>query len=257
MGSRGGGAPTWSGRAAAESPQASLIFSRLSCVTVVRCSTLESMPTGTRGEPPDNSCRVVYSGTYLGTTWAVVHWLQLVLTGPPLPVDQDDLNTGLAIDFRENLFEPFCQTACHFTTTATTIYLPDEAKQRRVRVADAIGTQSGDGLPAQVSLLIDWSTLDGRRGGKPRSYMPGASADLVTESYSVKASELAGLNGHVADYIASVNGELHGNITGCEFVEMSFVTGNAYRAGGVIFPISGGYVRPVLATQRRRVDRQA
>jgi hypothetical protein len=40
-----------------------------------------------------------------------------------------------------------------------------------------------------------------------------------------------------------------------QLVEMSFRTEKADRAEAVTFPIIGGNINPVVATQRRRVDR--
>lgn len=201
--------------------------------------------------------RVAYSGTYLGTTWAVIHWFFSAFTSDPTDADVDSLNTALAGAFASHLLGPISSTTTHFTTTSTTVYLGVSGVIRRIRVADATGAQGGGDLPAQVSILVDWASRDGRRGGKPRSYMPGVAHDVVLESYQVASGSLAGMNTAVAAYIAAVNALTEGTIPTLEFVDMSFVNGGAYRATPVFFPITGGHVRPVLATQRRRVDRQA
>jgi len=212
-----------------------------------------------KGDPPDGSIKIEYSGTYLGSRWAVVHWFAGDLTGLPSAADLDSIANDAATAFHDKLVGPFCHTSCHFTETAVTVFLPLSQKRRRVRVADSTGADSSDPLPAQVSILIDWSSLDGRKGGKPRSYMPGVPSGHVTESYSVDPSDLATLNGHVADYVTAVNAISAGAVTSMKFVEMVFVSGGAYLPTGstFTFDIDSGHVRPVLATQRRRSERQA
>jgi len=217
------------------------------------------VPTGTRADPPDNSLRVAYEGTYLGTSWAVIHWFFCSVSAPLVNSDLDSMATALQAAFQDKLVHYFCNDQVHFKETALTLFLPLSQKRRRVKIVDAVGGNADNPLPAQVSILIDWSTLDGRRGGKPRSYLPGVGSDHVDESYSVKASTLANLNTHVAEYITAVNAITTAHLTSMKFVEMSFVSAGAYRAEGAViyFDIDSGYVRPVLATQRRRVDRQA
>jgi hypothetical protein len=58
-------------------------------------------------------------------------------------------------------------------------------------------------------------------------------------------------------FIANINALTYTSIPSVTFGEMSFVDAGAYRTTPTFFPITDGNPRTVLATQRRRVDRQA
>jgi len=213
------------------------------------------VPTGTRGEPPAGYMRVAHEGYQGPSNWAVIHWFLISPATLPTNADMDGLLEGLQDLFQDELIHQMCVASCHYTTTRSTLYLPASQKLRRVYVEDAVGGLSGDIQAAQVSTLIDWDSLDGRRGGKPRSYIPGVPSSALADDAHLDSGTLSSWNTHVGNYLTGVNALSSGAITSCKFVVMSFVVAGAYRATPISYDISGGHVRPVLATQRRRVDR--
>jgi hypothetical protein len=224
----------------------------------VRDAKLSSVvPTGVPPEPLENTLRVAYEGNYLGTTWAVVHWFLATATGEPTDTDMTDVAEDLWNAFHGTLMDAYCVNDVHLTTVVVNYYLPDQQRLRARRVGDSTGDAGGSPLPAQVSTMINWSSRDGRRGGKPRSFMPGASSDNVTESYAIAAGVLGALTTAANAYKSQVNAIAEGNITSLTFMENSTVDALAYRPVTVQFAILSGSPRVVVATQRRRVDRQA
>lgn len=193
----------------------------------------------------------------MGTTWANILWFQSGATIAVSPAEMEALATFLRNTWYDDLWKHFATSSCHFQVTHITLFLPASQKQRRTHVADGVGVAGSNGLPAQVSILLDWDTLDGRRGGKPRTYIAGIDQSMVDESYQVAASKLTAIQGYIDAFLGDIAAYSASPFNSLEFVEMSFYNGGAIRPSPVQFPLLGGHVRTVLATQRRRVDRQA
>jgi hypothetical protein len=139
------------------------------------------------------------------------------------------------------------------TTWVTCTYRDTSSSTVRVRVADALAGSGGASLAlANACYLINWSTGDPRRGGKPRQYIAGVPDGACTDSVHVAASLLSGWNTNLITWLTAMVSETIPH----QLVEMSFRDGNAWRSSALSYPILGGSVNPVIATQRRRVDRQ-
>lgn len=122
----------------------------------------------------------------------------------------------------------------------------------RLRVSDALaGTGPGSPSDAQVAYLVNWGTGDPRRGGKPRSYIPGVTTETLADSAFLESDFVNTINSNLITFLEAGPGLP----IPCQLVEMSFRDGNAWRDTAVTYPIIGGTLNPVTATQRRRVDR--
>lgn len=138
------------------------------------------------------------------------------------------------------------------TTWCTVTYRDAEDSTVRIRVADAeSGTASGDTQDAQVSYLVNWSTGDPRRGGKPRTYVCGVPDSVMADSAFINPSTVHDINTTLLPWLVG----LPSRTIPLELVEMSFRNDNTFRDVAAHYPILGATLNPVVATQRRRVDR--
>jgi hypothetical protein len=127
---------------------------------------------------------------------------------------------------------------------------------KRVRIADGtVGQVTNTMDYAQCSFLINWECGDPRRGGKPRTYFYGVTDSSESSPAAVDSAVVAAINTHLATFIGHVEGHTNGALVCDHLIEYSTVTGGAYRTAGHALPISSGSCNPIIATQRRRVDR--
>lgn len=138
------------------------------------------------------------------------------------------------------------------TNYCTITYRDAEDSIVRLRVSDAMaGIGDASGQDAQVAYLVNWSTGDIRRGGKPRQYVCGVPDDRIADSARLSPGTVTGITGLLLTWLAA----LPGLTIPLELVEMSFRDGNAWRTAAAHYPIIGVSLNPVVATQRRRVNR--
>lgn len=100
--------------------------------------------------------------------------------GAPSITDLDTFCTGAAAAWNTNI-APLSATAVVLKEIVATD-LTSPTGSRGTWTGTHAGTRSGDGLPMDACLLLNF-TIDRRyRGGKPRTYNPwGTSTDLATE----------------------------------------------------------------------------
>jgi hypothetical protein len=206
---------------------------------------------------PVSSLRVAYEGTLGPATWAVVHWFLVTQSGALVLANLNELVDDLGEIFAQRFINVgYVSSSCHFTRIKATLRDADGTSMYRTsRVADVAGTGSGDSEAAQVCVLIDWATGDPRRGGKPRSYLPGVTDESLSDSARLTPAAVVAFSSSAAVYITDCLALTEGTISNPEMVEMSFRNLNTWRAAAVAYPILGGAASDVVATQRRRVDR--
>lgn len=189
-------------------------------------------------------------------TWELV-WYFAVGTWDPAHLDDATTLIGIALhDFFNTAmslgaFDPSWSTKVHmikFRDATDSLY--------RVPYADAqAGTAGAEVMPAQVSYLLNLITNDDRRGGKPRKYIPGVSDDLMTDSVTISSSEVNSRNTALATWLAGLGARSHGTASGLVLQEVSFRDGKTWRDTAHTWPVRGIVMNPIVATQRRRVDR--
>lgn len=214
-------------------------------------------PTGVKPPLPADTMRVAFEGTFGPATWAVVQYFALASTGDPTLAQLNTLVDAVGAAFGTNLIHlTGVSNQVHFTTIKATYRLQSGTGSYKTRrVADVTGNGSGDYDPAQVSFLYNWITIDDRRGGKCRSYIPGVVDGARADEVFLSGGTVTSLAGHAADYLTAIAAITSGPLTGLQMVEMSFVDGGAYRGAAVFFPVVAAAPSPAVATQRRRVDR--
>lgn len=204
---------------------------------------------------PVGYTKATVKGTYGPCSWVNVLYLDTAATDP---ADYLTLLPAAATAISD-LYDAIVHTS-NFSdqlTVSTIKILYQDALEsvRTLTVADGtVGTHSGDCQDAQVAYLINWSSDDGRRGGKPRNYIPGVPNASMLDPARIQSSVLTSINSLIATWYATFPRTGTGyNING--LVEMSFVEHKVDRDPAVAIPINGGVLNGIVATKRRRVDR--
>lgn len=125
----------------------------------------------------------------------------------------------------------------------------------RATVADAFGGTGGATQDAQVAYLINWTTNDDRRGGKPRSYIAGVDDGDMANSAELTNDALVIRSAAIQSWIDGLGARSHGTASGLVFSEISYRNGKTWRDTAKSWPIRAGSLSPYVATQRRRIDR--
>jgi hypothetical protein len=123
-------------------------------------------------------------------------------------------------------------------------------------VVDYNGDEGVAGAPAQVCYLINWNSGDGRRGGKPRTYLSGVMASAVVNDTDLDGTRAASLTTLANGFLGEVVGLGTANLQIRDMVDYSIANGGAYRGTAHLYEIFNGACSPFVATQRRRVDRR-
>lgn len=208
-----------------------------------------------KAEIPNSSAQVVTSGIYGPTTWVNV-WYYEILT--PAAGDPGDTMIDLlsaAADFYNKVgFAHFSNTWEH--QTSKVLYRDAGGSfNRSATIADAVGTDDSGDQDAQVAYLFNWFTGDVRRGGKARQYVSGVPMDACADSARITSGFQGSIQSGLDDWLLELAAGTLPNSSVLALVEMSFVDGKADRTTPAMYPVTGGRLNPVVATQRRRIDR--
>ena len=202
------------------------------------------------------TAKAVAEGVFGPTTWANVYYFAV---GTFDPAHLDDANALIA-------------TAVHdlYVTAIDLAILSDQWRYDRTKVAfrdapgsmfrtatvvGAAGTDTSGAEEGQVALLINWSSNDPRRGGKPRQYISGVPEDGVADPARLDSTRYAACSGRLNTWLAGLNARSHGTASGLTLLEMSFRDSNAWRSAAATWPIRAAACDVTIATQRRRIDR--
>lgn len=200
---------------------------------------------------PVGTAKVACSGTYGPTSWVNVFYVEIGDTAHTPGVVIADIAAWFH-DLYETALSPpifWNQWSLQYTTVS---YRDAADSMVRVRVSDVIaGTGAVGGQDAQVAYLVNWSTGDPRRGGKPRSYFTGVDDQVLADTARLTGAAQAGITGRLITWLESGPTQ-H---TPMQLLEMSFRNGKTWRDAAFTYPIIGASLNPVVATQRRRVDR--
>jgi hypothetical protein len=126
----------------------------------------------------------------------------------------------------------------------------------RATVADAYaGTDTSGAQDAQVSYLVDWTSNDPRKGGKPRTYIPGVLNSRMADPATLDTSYASTVSEGIQDWLENLLAASSGTASHLQLIEESFRDGKAWRSAAHGYPIRDGHLNPIVATQRDRVDR--
>lgn len=211
------------------------------------------MPTGTKAPIPIGYSKVEALGTFGPATWANVFYIDTTPSDPSAPNDAMAA-ARLAIHELMGTFQTYASTTWSVARERVT-YRADADSTYSATIADGIGgLVSGGYQDAQVAFLLNWVTGDARKGGKPRQYFVGVPDTAVADSARIQGSVVSAFNADIATWLAGFPYDVGSGVAN-ELVEMSFVNAKAYRTDPFPTSVVAGTVNPVVATQRRRVDR--
>jgi hypothetical protein len=200
---------------------------------------------------PIGTAKVECLGTYGPATWANVFYV-VIDAGASTPGAVIAQIVSWFHDFYAVAIDELAFTDGWIKTHTVVTYRDAEDSIVRLRVADAIaGTGGTDLETAQVAYLINWATGDIRRGGKPRQYLCGVNQTHLLDSARLTTTIQAAVNARLITWLED-GPDLPIPL---QLVEMSFRNAKADRADAVTFPIIGGTLNNVVATQKRRVGR--
>lgn len=200
--------------------------------------------------------RAAAKGNYGSSTWVNVFYFQPdPAEGATATEVATDVAEAVALLYSSIGLHQFNGAWVHSRTTV--LWAFETGSVKRLTVADAApGEDDSDGEAAQVSYLINWDADDPRKGGKPRNYISGVTEDNMADSASLTTDAQTTLNEGIATWLAALPVTSNfANGTSFTFGEMSFVDAGVDRDVPVFYEINTGSVNPVVATQRRRVDR--
>lgn len=202
---------------------------------------------------PVGYAKVEALGTFGPATWANVFYVDMTPSDPGEAFVAMDLAKG-AIKNLMTAFLDSLSTNWQVTRYRVT-YRGTSSDTYTTTIADAATGTAGAGYQdAQVAYLINWASGDPRKGGKPRQYIVGVPDSAVADSARIDPTQVTEISADINEWLATfplTSGSAH-----CVgLVEMSFRNGNAWRTDAAPRPIVAGSLNPVVATQRRRVDR--
>jgi hypothetical protein len=200
---------------------------------------------------PVGSAKAATHGTYGPATWVNVMYYDID-AGSSTPGEVIAAVAEAQHDFYHDAIGlGYFPTTWH-TTWTTVSYRDASDSLVRLRVADAqAGSEAGVFQDAQVAYLVNWGTGDPRRGGKPRQYLTGVWDGALADSAFLTSGAMAAVNASIITWLE----DLPTRAIPLQLVEMSFRNDKTWRDAAHTYPIIGGTLNPVVATQRRRVDR--
>lgn len=194
-------------------------------------------------------------GQYGPATWANVFYFKIGDTTGHTPGDVVSSVAEAVHEFYNNIWKG--NVPPNFSLQRTKIGYRDAADSIvRVTVTDVVvGTNEADEEGAQVAYLVNWSTSDIRRGGKPRTYVPGVHQLAMLDNAHLVPAFVLSMSGLLNTWLTSLPTPAGARLVAMQLEDMSFVNAKAFRATPVGFPIIGVSLNNVVATQRRRVNR--
>lgn len=136
-------------------------------------------------------------------------------------------------------------------------------------IASSAGGGGGNRGPAQACVNINWAIARRYRGGKPKTFLPGATGTTTDDGPSAAAITAAGvLAGHLSGSSGgTIVGATFGALTVTHLVNVSYYSGftnytkvsgreasrPTLRVAPVVDTITGGTAQTQWGTQRRRL----
>lgn len=210
----------------------------------------------TRPWPANNSARCAFEGiTAKSVPWANIFWLGAGATGTPTVAQ---LNTAAQDAYGA------------FATHLWALQGKDATLQRCVvnwygnqptqvvgdYLHDTAGGSDNDTEVDSLSACLSWTIDQTWRGGKPRTYMAALPTEAFGDSNTLDSDYITALESGAAAFLTAMNAlaptPLLEMSPGC----MSFFSGNAPRAQGVLFTYSAVTVHPRIDSMRRRLGRE-
>lgn len=198
---------------------------------------------------PDGGGFVRYEGHWESQPWALIHGLRF--TGTPAGTDLNDLANDFYTAWEDNLLD--WTSDDNFLTKATVVGTFSGDVLEGVHVGSEHGSSSDDNLPLATCALISWTISSHYRGGKPRSYVAGATAGALDDARSFRDDFVTTLTALAQAYLAAANILAEGGITAVECGVWALYRGGVALDPPVFHPYTDAHVQKRICTQRRRL----
>jgi len=203
-----------------------------------------------------NMARVAIEGEWGPETWATVFYLAWQGTMDATFADAVDLADQITTAVEPLYTDGLMPTNVHTSRAKLKLF---DASLNLYRVnfpLDWSGSGTADVTDAgQACYLINWQTGDPRRGGKCRWYLPGVHDEVLANQARINPASVTSYNAKIATALADLKAMTAPWFDNPQLVEASFVDGGADRISVVSYEVVNGTLNPVIASQRRRVDR--
>jgi hypothetical protein len=193
-----------------------------------------------------------------GDTPENVLWFQASVFGDPyVPFSTTDL-ANIAAVFDPawgNLWKYTGNSSCTYDGSILTAWDSDTGPEynNTLHFTAVPGQLSGDQLPNQVAVLVNWTTTQRYRGGHPRFYLPNQDINVVQYGSNVSPSYLPGLQTRANTLVSDMAGLTTTTFSDFQPVNFRF---RSDAAKVQVIPLVGVVVNPKLATQRRRLRKE-
>lgn len=198
--------------------------------------------------------RVVVAGTQGGIATINTFWAKLTTSGTVTQADLDTWTDNFGAKYVADLL-PKTNSRFILSTISSTYFVDGTA----INVLQSTRTLSGTGvgttvLEAGLAIVISWLTSGYWRGGKPRTYLPGATGNISASAQSQWSSAtLTALQTSAGTFRTDINAITGGTtITGTALGFVSFFSAGAARPTPLFFAYTGQKIHPRVAHQRRR-----
>lgn len=189
------------------------------------------------------------AGNNAGHAWTNRFWLEAA--GSPSGSDLDDLANSVFTAYEDNLLD-WTNTFNHLTST-TVVYYTGTAQLEGFKSGDEAGTGSGSLYPTSAAVVVSWHIPEHYRGGKPRTYLPGATVNDAGTASSWDDSFVASRNTDAASFLSDMNAITAGGITSVVFGVYRFFSGGLALDPPEFSAFTSGQVQKRVCSQRRRL----
>lgn len=201
---------------------------------------------------PSTVARIAVTGTYSGTTWANVYYVQTDVSAES-NAQVSDLITDFKTAYESSGVLGKLSTGYHVTAYRGVVQTSASTGFTAQITSTGAGTTGGAGAPANNSAVLSWLSAAYWRGGKPRTYLAGiplSAEDTVNGLDNTWKNDLAS---QAEDFRVAVNA-----ITTTRFdeVTMGFLhwqNDNVWLDPPQFLAFTGVTVHDRIGTQRRRL----
>jgi len=212
------------------------------------------MPLPPRPQPPDDTVRLIITGTAQTHPWAAIQWLSVTASSRAL-ADLQSIVDGVSGAWHTN-FSPQYPAQVSLSEVQGVWKTPGGgeliAQNSTVHVGSLSATIIDD---ASAAFVLSWHLNAYYRGGHPRTYLPGPYTAAVSNGSDIVPAYASSLQASALAYLNAVNALTHGSISAVVLGTVSFVHDKEWRVPPIFRPYTGVSVSNKLGTQRRRIGR--
>lgn len=207
-----------------------------------------------RPNPPAHVLRVAAEGSVDGVNWANVFWIRNGGGQTPqlgnLTALLDDIG-----DLYENQFLNVLASTVSLSKIVGLYYGPTGGDIGSEVEHAATGGDSTQALPNNCSMCISWHVIPRYKGGHPRTYLPPSTVARTASPRLWQTAEVTGMAQRANNFLASINGATHGELSDLHLGTVSFVLRGDWRSPPVFrdFSPNGATVDARIDSMRRRL----